>query len=71
MISSDVEETLLFDGHGITGETIALIERLLDAGVAFVPTSGRQYANLRKIFELLADRLSLTRIRASSRGLDM
>lgn len=58
LVASDIDGTLLFDGHGITGETIALVERLLDEGVMFVPTSGRQYANLRRLFGPVADRLS-------------
>lgn len=58
LIASDIDGTLLFDGHGVTDETIALVERLLDAGIEFVPTSGRQYANLRRLFAPIAERLS-------------
>lgn len=58
LIAADIDGTLLFEGHDITDETITLVERLLDAGIAFVPTSGRQYANLRRLFAPVADRLS-------------
>ena len=36
---------------------LEVIERLLDAGIPFMPASGRQYPNVRWLFEPLADRL--------------
>ena len=59
LIACDVDGTLLHDGQTeLPSETVALIEQLLDAGIAFVPASGRQYANLRHLFRQFLDRMS-------------
>lgn len=60
LIACDVDGTLLPEGHTkLDPTTIALIERLLDAGIVFAPASGRQYANLTKVFEPFSGRIPL------------
>lgn len=60
LIACDVDGTLLPEGHAVLApETVALIERLLDAGVAFVPASGRQQPNLQRVFAQFIDRIPL------------
>lgn len=58
LIAADMDGTLLLDWHSLSPRTIPLVRRLLDAGIAFMPSSGRQYTNLRRHFAPVADRLS-------------
>ena len=59
LIACDVDGTLLHDGQTeLPSETAALIGQLIDAGIAFVPASGRQYANLRHLFGRFLDHMS-------------
>ena len=59
LIACDVDGTLLHDGETeLPDKTVELIAQLLDAGIAFVPASGRQYANLRNLFGRFRDRMS-------------
>lgn len=58
LIASDLDGTLLQNGsQSLNEETCGLIARLMDRGVIFVPASGRQYANMRRLFAPVADRL--------------
>ncbi len=58
-IAADLDGTLL-DGNGaLPPEIFGLIEKLKERGVLFAPASGRQYANLRKLFEPVADDIVL------------
>ena len=58
LIACDVDGTLLPEGHAVLApETITLIDKLLDAGIVFVPASGRQHANLQRVFAPFAGRL--------------
>jgi len=54
-----MDGTLLQNGaQSISEETIALIRRILQKGILFVPASGRQYPNLRNLFAGVEDQLS-------------
>lgn len=58
LVACDVDGTLLKEGQtSLPKSTMVLISQLLDAGIVFVPASGRQYANLRNLFARFADRL--------------
>lgn len=51
LIASDLDGTLVKNyEQAIPDETFDLIRRLKDRGVIFVPASGRQYANMRRLF---------------------
>ena len=49
-VASDLDGTLLDDKRELPGEVFPLIRRLTALGVLFAPSSGRQYANLKKLF---------------------
>ena len=56
-IATDLDGTLL-DGEGNIPEAVfPLIERLHARGILFAPASGRQYANLKKLFAPVADKV--------------
>lgn len=49
-IATDLDGTLL-DGEGaLPSEIFPLVARLSECGILFAPASGRQYANLKKLF---------------------
>lgn len=51
LIASDLDGTLLKDyEQEIAPEIYELIKKLKDHGILFVPASGRQYANIRRLF---------------------
>lgn len=51
LIASDLDGTLVRNyEQTIPGETFDLIRRLKERGIMFVPASGRQYANMRRLF---------------------
>ena len=51
LIACDVDGTLLPAGQPeLSDETVALIKRIVEAGIVFVPASGRQLTGLRKVF---------------------
>ncbi len=56
-IATDLDGTLLPADKQLPEEIFGLIERLHRKGVLFAPASGRQYANLRKLFEPVADKV--------------
>lgn len=59
LIASDIDGTLLPHGQReISEEMFTLIRRLHDAGVRFVPASGRQYPSMRRLFAPVADLLT-------------
>lgn len=59
LIVSDMDGTMLLPKRQqLEPEVLDLIERLLDAGYLFVAASGRQYANLYRMFQKVADRVS-------------
>lgn len=59
LIISDMDGTMLLPKkQQLEPETLDLIGRLLDRGYRFVAASGRQYANLYRMFGRMADRIS-------------
>lgn len=58
LIACDLDGTLLLHGAQIcTPRALKLIEQLCDLGIYFMPASGRQYPNLRRLFAPVADRI--------------
>lgn len=58
LIACDLDGTLLLHGAQIcTSQALELIELLCDRGIFFMPASGRQYPNLRRLFAPVADRI--------------
>lgn len=57
LIASDLDGTLLDDEKRLPAEIFDIIENLRSLGILFVPASGRQYANLKKLFRPAADKL--------------
>ncbi len=57
LVASDIDGTLLFgwSSDGIDGEVFEQIRELRRRGVLFLASSGRQYANLRRLFAPVAD----------------
>lgn len=59
VIVSDLDGTLLRKGAQKLEETaIDLIKKLIDNGYLFIAASGRQYANMQRLFEPIADRIT-------------
>lgn len=56
LILSDIDGTLLpFDRQALSGELFELIRAFHRRGVAFCPSSGRQYSSLHRLFEPVED----------------
>ena len=52
LIACDLDGTLLLNGaQSLRADTCGLIQGLLDRGILFFAASGRQYTNLRRLFE--------------------
>lgn len=60
LVASDIDGTLLhnWNPEGIDPRVFACIEELSSRGVAFLASSGRQYANLRRLFAPVADEIA-------------
>ena len=59
LIVSDLDGTLMKPNTAaISPSTLAVIAGLLEAGIPFMPASGRQYPNVRQLFAPFAERLS-------------
>lgn len=56
-IATDLDGTLLDGNRRLPEEIFGLIEELYDLGVLFAPASGRQYANLKKLFAPVEDKV--------------
>lgn len=56
-IATDLDGTLLDEKGRLPKNTFDTIEKLYSKGVLFAPASGRQYANLRKLFQPVADKI--------------
>ena len=58
-IASDLDGTLLLNGaQELDPEVFSLILRLKEKGIHFIAASGRQYVNLRRLFEPVQDEIS-------------
>ena len=59
MVLSDLDGTLLRNGAQTLPENVfPLIRKLTDLGIIFVAASGRQYANMRRMFAPVADEIA-------------
>lgn len=59
IVASDLDGTLLQNGsQSLTPEALELVRKLIDAGIVFVAASGRQYGNLRRLFEPVKDEIA-------------
>ena len=56
LVASDLDRTLLFKGaQSLPEEIFPLIRQLKKMGILFVAASGRQYANMKKMFRPVVD----------------
>ena len=56
LVASDLDGTLLFKGaQSLPEEIFPLIRQLKELGILFVAASGRQYANMKKMFRPVVD----------------
>lgn len=59
LVASDLDGTLLLNGaQSLPEELFPLIKELKDLGILFVAASGRQYANMKRLFAPVADEMS-------------
>ncbi len=59
LIASDIDGTLLVgDERKISEKVVSYIDKLHQRGVVFVAASGRQYGNLRNLFENVSDKIA-------------
>ncbi len=56
-LATDLDGTLLDGDRNLPAETFPLIAALYERGILFAPASGRQYANLKKLFAPVADKV--------------
>lgn len=58
LVACDIDGTLLKSGEkDISPLVFEQIDRLIKKGVLFCPASGRQYSSLRRLFDLIADKI--------------
>lgn len=57
LVATDMDGTLMDDAKRIHDELWPLVDELHARGVTFCPASGRQYENLRRLFEDVAEEL--------------
>ncbi len=59
MIASDLDGTMLLNGAlNLRPETCGLIQGLINEGIGFAASSGRQYDNLQNLFQPVRDQIS-------------
>ncbi len=56
-IATDLDGTLLDENRKLPAGIFGLIEKLWKKGIVFAPASGRQYANMKKLFAPVADKV--------------
>lgn len=56
-IATDLDGTLLDENGELPEEVFGIIEQLNERGILFAPASGRQYANLKRLFAPVADKI--------------
>lgn len=59
LIASDLDGTLLPPSKIMPAETFPLIEKIRAKGALFVPASGRQLPNLKKLFAPVSDKIAI------------
>lgn len=59
LVASDLDGTLLLNGaQSLPEELFPLIKKLKEFGILFVAASGRQYANMKRMFAPVADEMA-------------
>ena len=59
LVASDLDGTLLLNGaQSLPEELFPLIKKLKELGILFVAASGRQYVNMKRLFEPVADEMA-------------
>lgn len=58
LIASDLDGTLLDEDKKVPVEMFEIIRRLKEKGILFAASSGRQYANIRRLFEPVKDEIA-------------
>ena len=59
LVASDLDGTLLLNGaQSLPEELFPLIKKLKELGILFVAASGRQYANMKRLFEPVVDEMA-------------
>ena len=59
LVASDLDGTLLLNGaQQLPEEIFPLIRELKKLGILFVAASGRQYPNMRRLFDSVADEMA-------------
>ena len=58
LIASDLDGTLLGKDKKVPEEMFSLIGELKKKGILFAASSGRQYANIRRLFEPVKDEIA-------------
>ena len=59
LVASDLDGTLLLNGaQQLPEEIFPLIRELKKLGILFVAASGRQYPNMRRLFDPVADEMA-------------
>lgn len=62
LVASDLDGTLLFKGaQSLPEEIFPLIRQLKKMGILFVAASGRQYANMKKMFRPVVEMIKDSR----------
>lgn len=56
-IATDLDGTLLDTEHRVPSEIFSIVRELSARGILFCPASGRQYANLKKLFAPVKDEI--------------
>ena len=63
LVASDLDGTLLLNGaQKLPEELFPLIRGLKKEGILFVAASGRQYANMKRLFEPVLEAVSYTHL---------
>lgn len=57
LIATDLDGTLLDENGELPEEIFGIIEKLNEKGILFSPASGRQYANLKRLFAPVKDKV--------------
>ena len=64
LVASDLDGTLLLNGaQSLPEELFPLIKELKELGILFVAASGRQYANMKRMFAPVVDDMAFWRSR--------
>ena len=70
LVASDLDGTLLLNGaQSLPEELFPLIKELKELGILFVAASGRQYANMKRMFAPVSLKRRLSRVSWTRSGM--